>query len=321
MTASSPRSRRAVVRVAGGLTALTVVVALLFAACGSDGSGSSDTSGDTTTTVVNTTSIDAVTVEGDVGSKPTVTFDPSFQGSESTSKVITIGDGPAVQAGQRVTVDYLAVSGADGTELGGTYGSDPETIIMGSQDLLPIISTALEGQPVGSRVLIAADTTGTTGEWLLLVFDIKSAETIPTSASGETVTPDPGLPAVTVENGVPTIAAPQGDPPTDMVVQPLIKGTGPEITAGQTVTFQFVGMVWASGTVFGSSWATGAQEAVVGAGQLIPGFDEGLVGQTVGSRVMLVLPPDKGYGADGNSSAGIGPNDTLVFVIDLLAAS
>lgn len=60
---------------------------------------------------------------------------------------------------------------------------------------------------------------------------------------------------------------------------------------------------------------------MIGAGQLIPGFDEGLVGQTVGSRVLLVIPPDKGYGTAGNSQAGISGTDTLVFVVDILAAA
>ncbi len=59
----------------------------------------------------------------------------------------------------------------------------------------------------------------------------------------------------------------------------------------------------------------------VGVGQVIPGFDEGLVGQTIGSRILLVIPPEKGYGAEGNQQAGIAGTDTLIFVIDLLLAS
>ena len=84
------------------------------------------------------------------------------------------------------------------------------------------------------------------------------------------------------------------------MVQPLIKGDGATVAAGQTVVVNYVGIVWASGTVFDSSWTRGATFTVpIGAGQVIPGWDEGLVGQTVGSRVLLAIPPDKGYGSPG----------------------
>jgi peptidylprolyl isomerase len=83
---------------------------------------------------------------------------------------------------------------------------------------------------------------------------------------------------------------------------------------------QYTGIVWASGTVFDSSWTSGSVDFPVGSGQVIAGFDEGLVGQTVGSRVLIAIPPDKGYGAEGNSQAGIAGTDTLVFVVDILDA-
>jgi len=323
---SSPSPRRARTRVAAGLLAIGLVGGLALQACGSDSSSSSsDTTaagGATTTTVVNTTSLDSVTVTGDFGAKPTVTFDPSYVGTEDSSKVVIEGTGDAVTADQRVTVNYLGIGGADGQELGGTYGSTPQSFFMTDQTLRPVIQTAMVGQKVGSRVIVAIDATDSGGEWNLVVFDIMSADTIPTSAQGDPVTPPANLPAVTVENGVPTIATPTGDAPTDLIVQPLIKGSGPVVTSGQTLTVQYVGMVWGNGTVFDSSWERGAPtDFAIGQGKLITGFDEGLVGQTVGSRVMLIIPPDKGYGSAGNSQAGISGTDTLVFVVDILAAT
>ena len=307
-----------------GAIALTMVLSVLIAACssgGSDGASTDDTSGDTTTTVVKTTSLDDVTIEGAFGEKPTVTFDPAFVGESDTSKVISTGDGAVVETGQRVTVDYVAVSGSTGSEVDTTFGKTPQTFNMGGQDLLPIISEALVGQPIGSRVVVATDATKSSGEWILLVIDIKSAQTIPTSASGTPVTPPADLPAVTVENGVPTIATPQGDPPTELVIQPLIVGTGPVVTEGQSVTMQYTGMVWATGKVFDTSWDSGPVDFTVASGQLIAGFHDGVVGQTVGSRVLIVIPPEQGYGTQGNSQAGISGTDTLVFVVDILAAS
>jgi peptidylprolyl isomerase len=319
-------SRRRGTRVVAGLLALGLVGGLALQACGSDSSSSSTSTtsadGATTTTVVNTTSLDDVKVEGDFGSKPTVTFNPSYVGTEDSFKVVSEGDGPVITADQRVTVNYVGIAGSDGTELGGTFGSTPEKFFMADTSLRPVITESMIGQKVGSRVMIAVDATQSSGQWNIVVFDLVSADTIPLSAEGEAVTPAAGLPAVTVENGVPTIATPTGDPSTTLVVQPLIKGSGPAVTAGQTLTVQYVGMIWASGKVFDSSWQRGAPtDFVIGAGQLIAGFDEGLVGQTVGSRVMLVIPPDKGYGTTGNSQVGISGTDTLVFVIDILAAA
>ena len=84
---------------------------------------------------------------------------------------------------------------------------------------------------------------------------------------------------------------------------------------------QYTGIIWATGAQFDSSWGGDPIDFPIGTGQVIPGFDEGLIGQTVGSRVVLVIPPDKGYGTAGNSQAGISGTDTLVFVVDILAAS
>ena len=85
------------------------------------------------------------------------------------------------------------------------------------------------------------------------------------------------------------------------MIQPLIVGDGPAVESGQTVTVQYVGVKWSDGSVFDSSWERGQPvDFPVGTGGVIAGFEEGLIGQTVGSRVMLIIPPDKGYGEQGN---------------------
>ena len=114
---------------------------------------------------------------------------------------------------------------------------------------------------------------------------------------------------------------PKGDPPTGLVAQPLIKGKGREVLAGQKINVHYTGALWRNGKVFDSSWKSGKSfNLPIGTGQVIAGWDEGLVGQTVGSQVLLVVPPDKGYGAGGQPSAGIKGTDTLVFVVDILGA-
>lgn len=300
---------------ATGLVALVGLVPVV-AACG----GSSSSSSTPSTNPTRTTKLADVKVTGDFDQKPTVTFEKAFVGDGEDHVIVIPGTGAEIKPGQRVTVDYLAVNGNDGSELDSTYGATKQKIILDQNSLLKPVYDAIVGQRVGVRVLASADVTDRLGAWALFVFDVVATSDVPTSASGATVTPDPALPGVTVQNGVPTITTPSGTAPSTLVAQVLIKGTGPAITAGQTVLMQYTGMIWATGKVFDSSWATGAVEFPVGTGQVIAGFDEGLVGQTVGSRVLLVIPPDKGYGSSGNQQAGIAGTDTLVFVVDLLAA-
>ncbi|HEY6532823.1 MAG TPA: FKBP-type peptidyl-prolyl cis-trans isomerase, partial [Acidimicrobiales bacterium] len=214
MTSGPSPSRPTWHRVVAGGIALVVVAGALFASCSS---GGSDT---TTTTAVDasTTSLDDVTVSGAFGEEPTVIFTPPYGASGETSRVISTGTGPAVEAGQQVTVDFVGIKGTDGSELDNTFGKAPQTFDMGSKTLLPVITDALVGQPVGSRVLVAADATASaTASWVLMVIDIKDAVTIPTSASGEPVAPRDDLPTVTVEDGVPTVTKPDGDPPSGLV--------------------------------------------------------------------------------------------------------
>jgi peptidylprolyl isomerase len=131
-----------------------------------------------------------------------------------------------------------------------------------------------------------------------------------------------GLPTVKLAMaGKPTITVPSSTAPDTLVVQPLITGTGPVVTAGQTISVHYTGVIWDSGKKFDSSWDRGAPvDFLIGEGQVIAGWDEGLVGQTVGSQVLLVIPPDKGYGEQGQPDAGISGTDALVFVVDILDA-
>jgi peptidylprolyl isomerase len=302
-------------------------------ACGGDSESSTTTTGPegtTTTTIVRTSNLDDVKVSADTAVAPVVEFEPSFAGSEPQSRVVTEGTGETVAADQRVGLDYVVISGVDGTELETTWGKKPEVVALDDQLQASILS-ALVGQKVGSRVTASLDTGAAAAaagqptegsQWVIFVFDIRSATTVPTRAEGEAVTPPDGLPTVTEVDGTPTITLPGTPPPTTLVVQPLIKGAGPAVEEGQTVTVQYVGVKWSDGQIFDSSWQNGKPiDFVVATGQVIAGFAEGLIGQTVGSRVLLVIPPDKGYGPQGNSQAGISGTETLVFVVDILAAA
>jgi peptidylprolyl isomerase len=97
-----------------------------------------------------------------------------------------------------------------------------------------------------------------------------------------------------------------------------VEGDGPEAKAGDMLTMQYVGVNYADGKQFDASWDNGQPfNFQLGSGQVIKGWDEGIAGMKVGGRRELIVPPDLGYGPQGQPPA-IGPNETLVFVVDLL---
>ena len=119
----------------------------------------------------------------------------------------------------------------------------------------------------------------------------------------------------------PEIDFPGENPPTELVIEDLIPGTGAEVVPGSTVQVHYVGVSWSTGEEFDASWNRGAPlPLTVGVGQVIAGWDQGLLGMKEGGRRRLEIPPHLGYGARGAGSA-IGPNETLVFVCDLVSVS
>jgi peptidylprolyl isomerase len=117
----------------------------------------------------------------------------------------------------------------------------------------------------------------------------------------------------------PVVEIPEGAPPAELVVEDLTVGDGAEAVAGTQCTMQYVGHAWSTGKQFDASWDRGQPFAFqLGAGMVIGGWDQGVAGMKVGGRRKLTIPPHLGYGARGAGGA-IGPNETLVFVVDLLA--
>jgi len=139
------------------------------------------------------------------------------------------------------------------------------------------------------------------------------------SMSGTNSGSQAGLPAVTANAGAaPTITAPTGVAPTTLQSQDIIVGTGAEVLATSTLTVQYTLMTWSNGSVVESSW-TGAEPATFPLSGVIQGWQQGLPGAKVGGRRLLVIPAELGYGPNG--SGPIGPNETLIFVVDIIGVS
>jgi peptidylprolyl isomerase len=323
----SSRERFAVRRLVTSLA----LVALAATGVAAAGTGAADAA------PADTRALAKVTVTGTADQKPTVQFTAPYKTADTTARVISDGTGDKLVKGQTITFDYMILDGRTGKELGTSFGSAPIATVLDKKQTSAAIVESLLGATVGSRLLIAvspdeglaksAKQNGAEGvkdnDTLLFVVDVRTARETLTRAKGEKVTPPAGLPKIALaKNGKPKITVPKTKAPDNLVVQPLIKGAGPEVTSGQKVTVHYTGVVWNSGKQFDSSWDRGEPaQFPIGTGNVIAGWDSGIVGQTVGSQVLLVVPPDQGYGKDGNPQAGIKGTDTLVFVVDLLDAS
>jgi FKBP-type peptidyl-prolyl cis-trans isomerase len=278
-----------------------------------------------------------VTVTGAFNKAPTVTI-PKVKGSGTLyTKTVIQGTGAPLTSTEGLVANYVAYdwSGAKSTELGSSYTSGTKSIFAGQ--LLTGLEKALYGQKLGSRVLAvipptdAFGSSGNSSEGIkgtdTLVFVVDMGTTFATTGVTGTQAAT-GNSAVTVSTTKPgSTTGPtvkinsKATAPTKLQVKTLVKGTGAVVKKSDDIAVQYVGAIWRTDAVFQSSWTSGSPFTTeIGAGQVIPGWDTGLVGQTVGSRVLLVIPPADGYGSSGESSVGIKGTDTLVFVVDILAA-
>ena len=122
-------------------------------------------------------------------------------------------------------------------------------------------------------------------------------------------------------NTKPDVTIPNNEPPTELIIEDIEIGDGDEAVAGQNVTVHYVGVAWSNGQEFDSSWnRNDTFDFGLGRQQVIAGWDQGVAGMKVGGRRKLTIPPHLGYGARGAGGA-IGPNETLVFVVDLIATT
>lgn len=147
-----------------------------------------------------------------------------------------------------------------------------------------------------------------------------SASTGSTGATGTSTTAAAKTPTSGPLSKEPHVTIPSGPPPTKLVTKEIITGTGAEAKSGSAVAVNYVGALYKTGKVFDASWKRNEPfPFTLGKGQVIPGWEQGVVGMKVGGRRELIIPPALGYGAKG-SPPSIPPNETLVFVVDLLSA-
>lgn len=308
----------------------TVTLAALAGVLALSACGGSDTK-------AKPTALDQTTVSGGSDKEaPKVQIKPTpLKVTETQTRVVKAGDGAAVKGDEIVSLRYVLLNGKDGSQLDTNYGKANLGLNLADAKLLPGLKKGLANQKVGSRILVAMPPKDAFGEQgnanikvgggdtVVFLMDVVSATKPLKSAEGKAVNPPKNLPSVKVEEGkAATITIPKGQkPPANTVGQVLIEGKGPKVQAGQTIRVSYTGALWKNGKNFDSSANSpeGHFETVIGQKQVINAWDTQLVGKTVGSRLLLVVPPKDGYGAAG-SPPKISGTDTLVFVVDILAA-
>jgi len=311
------------------LIAIPLLACVVLAGCGSSKPAASASSS-ASSPGANT----AVTATGSFGKAPTVDIPKAKAGNSLTIRTLIQGTGTTLTKTDAMAANFVLYfwTGTSSTLKANTFTSSP-TVIAGT--MLPGLESALIGKKVGSRILAVippAQGYGTSGNaqlgitgstTLVFVIDVLKAYSDTAGAMGAQVSSGGGnLPTVAAKLGTaPTLTFPSSSPPSALVTKTLVKGGGAKVAKGDYVIAQYVGYIWRTKKVFGSSWSSGSPFGfVIGASpeQVIPGWDKGLVGQTAGSRVMLSIPPAQGYGSSGASQAGIKGNDTLVFVVDII---
>jgi peptidylprolyl isomerase len=313
------------------LVALTVVPLLLLAtaACGEsdDGTGAGASGGE---------AIEGVEVSGEFGSAPEVAVQEPLEVDSTQKQVVIEGDGEVVEEGGIASIHLQVISGKTGEKTVGTYEQGtPLTGTMANGEIFPAVVDGVVGEPVGSRVAVAATPEDAFGEQGAQQYGITPEETVvfvidvvavPLEGpqGDEAEVPESAPDVVEDDEGNVTELSFEDAPkkPADeLQVIPMIEGEGEAVEKGDSVTFDYLGQVYGTDNVFDQSYTTAPRTFSVGTGNLIKAWDEGLIGVKTGSRVMIIAPPGEGYGPNGNPQAGIKGTDTLVFVIDVLGVS
>ena len=312
-------------------SALLACCALSLTACG----GSNDSS-DPLETGKAYDRLDAVSISGDVGTAPDVKWKGRMTAGKVETKTIKEGDGDPLKGQENVLAHIWIGNGYSQQTAFSTY-DEHKAELLTVNNKLPAFLAGVRDAKIGSRLAITSSAKEAFGEagnsqlgiankdTVLVVVDLISK--VADQPDGEHSPYPDWMPTPQFTKGVISgfdySSTPQ--PTDDLRRVQLIKGTGPRVKKGQTIAVRYFGEAFGGDKAFDENFGdTGEGQPTtfgIGVGQVIKGWDQGLEGVPVGSRVVLEVPPELGYGAEGQPDSGIPKNATLVFMIDILAAA
>lgn len=290
----------------------------------------------------NTASCSAYTLEqlatdlsvcGELGKVSSVKFTAPLSTEVTKFDTLVKGSGETLVEGDNMMVAYNIYNATTGKAIVNEEIAKQipgEMVSLDFAVIFPGLAKALDGQTIGSRVAVLIPPVDAYGEQgmpslevaptdnVLWVLDLISL--VGDAANGTPQDVSDIFPKVSLaESGQPTITIPDTAAPADLQLGVLKQGSGLVVESGATVWIQYQGVNWRTGEVFDQSW--GGKIATFSLDRVVEGFSKAIEGQKVGSQVIVIVPPALGYGPmGGQPSAGIEADDTLVFVIDILAA-
>ncbi|WP_149180528.1 FKBP-type peptidyl-prolyl cis-trans isomerase [Streptomyces sp. TRM49041] len=274
--------------------------------------------------------VPAITAGTKFGEKPTVAKGEGKPSGDLAVKTVIAGSGTTVAEGDYVQAHYLGQIWDTAKVFDNSYDRKQPLVIQLQQgSVIDGWRIGLAGKKTNSRVEMAVppslgygsegrgDIKGT--DTMVFVIDVQDTFNGKSSAKGkEAPQDDAALPKVgtNTDGKAPSITVPKAAAPKKLVAEYILEGDGEEVKPEDKLLLQYKGVLWDGGKEFDSTYSR-EQLAAFPLQQLIKGWQEGLAGKKVGSRVMLVVPPDLGYG--DQASEGIPANSTLVFTLDILA--
>ena len=301
------------------LRPVVLASALLLAGCAGD--PSTQSSADPTTTPVAEVdvcatpggdAVDAVTVSGEFGTTPVLDYPSDLAAPAETQRAIVIDGGVDVAPGTNVQIEYTIVDATTGEELETTgFGAGTPLPVRGAVEVMGDFAKVIGCVGPGSRVvgvMPAADSGAADDDVVIFVVDVV-ADLSPVEWTTD-------VPVVGGTEDAPTVTLPSTAPKTDLELVVLTEGDGEVVGAADEVTVNYLGTAWETGEVFDESYSS--SPATFSVNGVVDGFSAALIGQKVGSRVLVTMPPALGYGEAGTSDhalAGL----TLVFLIDIVS--
>lgn len=298
---------------------LSALLLTSLAACGDDTKEASD----------GAERLDSVTVEGEVGSAPNVTWEDQMSAGDIEVETLVEGDGAEVANGDQLNIHYWIGNGFTEKKAYSSYdeGGAPQQITVDDQ-LSPIFADAFDGAQIGDRIAVTSSSEEAFGEAgntelgfankdsVLVIIDVIEEYEQPKPVE----TPAAKLPKPVIEKGEPVsfdftgVAKP--NPEGELLRTVLEEGKGKTVTTAMTVTANYLGQVYDGDKPFDESYSK--KPVPFALSEVVQGWTYGLSGLKVGTRVLLQIPPDLGYGAQ--EQANIPANSTLYFIVDIISA-
>lgn len=319
----------------------------MLAGCGDDKSGSSNAADGSASPSASGPSaasapkivdgpLPGVTAGTKFGEKPTVAKGSGEPSDQLAVRTLIAGSGQTAAENDYIWANYLGQIWASGKVFDNSYDRGTPLFLQLAQGaIIDGWRYALAGKKVGSRVEFSVPPTWGYGkegqpqagiegtDTLVFVVDLMGTFSGKSSAKGKDVPQDDaGVPKVgtNTDGKAPTIEIPKADPPKKLVANYVIEGDGEEVAPDGSVVVQYKGVVWDTGKEFDSTYARSAPTSF-SLQQVVKGWAQGLAGKKVGSRVVIVVPPDLGYGENPPSGSGIEKDSTMVFSVDILATA